>query len=232
MPRKGDVVTASGGKLGHMINEDDVVEVYWPVDKEWYRGTVVSIDKYTGECFIVYEDGDEEHLNMEDEIWRQVLVKDAGKNLSTPISQLVSKVQREKLKVKVKGLEKWRKEDCTKKTSEENIHLSSEDSISLHNKEKKDSACEKRTECRTIGNELPSIVSEVGKHKKQETNLAMRARKKVTVTRKRENEWKFCFECDQTSDGECIGIQNLVWRPCRLHPVEKYRRSMKRVSSK
>ncbi len=46
------------------------VEVYWPQDKCYYRGRVHHFNKFTHKFCVLYDDGDVEYLNFEDEQWR------------------------------------------------------------------------------------------------------------------------------------------------------------------
>ncbi len=48
----------------------DAVEVYWPQDKCYYRGRVHHFNTFTHKFCVLYDDGDVEYLNFEDEQWR------------------------------------------------------------------------------------------------------------------------------------------------------------------
>ncbi|KZV13884.1 ATP binding protein [Dorcoceras hygrometricum] len=47
------------------------VRVYWPLDKSWYEGCVKSFDKLSGKHLVVYDDSEEEMLNLSEEniVW-------------------------------------------------------------------------------------------------------------------------------------------------------------------
>lgn len=40
------------------------IRVYWPLDKVWYDGCVISLDKENNKHLIEYEDGEEESLDL------------------------------------------------------------------------------------------------------------------------------------------------------------------------
>ncbi len=40
------------------------VEVWWPLDEDWYRGTVTSFDSFAMQHTVSYEDGDVEILSL------------------------------------------------------------------------------------------------------------------------------------------------------------------------
>lgn len=46
------------------------IEVWWPIDKAFYSGTVNSYDKETKMHHIKYDDGESEKLVLDDEVWR------------------------------------------------------------------------------------------------------------------------------------------------------------------
>ncbi len=46
------------------------IEVWWPLDKVFYSGTVKSYNEKNKTHHIKYDDGESEHLNLEDEVWR------------------------------------------------------------------------------------------------------------------------------------------------------------------
>jgi len=48
------------------------VEVYWPIEKQFYPGVVNSFDEESGKHLINYLDGDTEDLNLSDEIWKLI----------------------------------------------------------------------------------------------------------------------------------------------------------------
>lgn len=43
------------------------IRVYWPLDKEWYEGSVKVFDSLSGKHLIQYEDSEEEMLDLDDE---------------------------------------------------------------------------------------------------------------------------------------------------------------------
>lgn len=48
------------------------VEVYWPLDRAYYRGTVKNYNPRKRKHSIVYDDGDKEYLDMSKQRWRKV----------------------------------------------------------------------------------------------------------------------------------------------------------------
>ena len=60
------------GEIGPTIdlNIGGKIEVYWPLDIEYYPGTVTTYDGATGFHGINYDDGDHESLDMDKETWR------------------------------------------------------------------------------------------------------------------------------------------------------------------
>lgn len=46
----------------------DEVEVYWPIDDKFYPGLVVTVDDKDTKYHITYTDGEEEVLNISDEV--------------------------------------------------------------------------------------------------------------------------------------------------------------------
>lgn len=54
---------ASSVRLG------DRIRVWWPLDKEFYNGTVVSYDEEKERWSVIYDDGDAEKINLLSEHW-------------------------------------------------------------------------------------------------------------------------------------------------------------------
>lgn len=75
-------------------NTGDSIEVYWPEDEQYYRGTVHEITP-DNEHVIHYDDGDIETLNMESESWRPTSTDDPVLNGSSvqALEQLKSSEQ-------------------------------------------------------------------------------------------------------------------------------------------
>jgi len=48
----------------------DSIEVFWPIDDQYYPGTVASFNDATGKFAINYNDGEKENLRLQDETWR------------------------------------------------------------------------------------------------------------------------------------------------------------------
>lgn len=63
------------------------LEVFWPIDQSFYPGTVSAVD--ADGHHISYDDGDEEVLKLNDEVWRVL----PAKNASFPLTQLDSTEQ-------------------------------------------------------------------------------------------------------------------------------------------
>ena len=55
-------------RLTSLPGAGDFNEVYWPLDDEFYRGTVAAINDNDNEYHINYDDGDKEVLHMPDEV--------------------------------------------------------------------------------------------------------------------------------------------------------------------
>ncbi len=51
----------------------DAVEVYWPDDAKYYRGHISNFNLITRTFCVVYEDGDVEYLDLDNEQWRFAL---------------------------------------------------------------------------------------------------------------------------------------------------------------
>ena len=54
---------ASSVRLG------DRIRVWWPLDKEFYNGTVASYDEEKERWSVIYDDGDAEIINLLSEHW-------------------------------------------------------------------------------------------------------------------------------------------------------------------
>jgi hypothetical protein len=57
---------------GQTPSVDDYIEIWWAGDRVYYRGTVVSFNKETGEHCILYDDGDSGSYDMAKESWRML----------------------------------------------------------------------------------------------------------------------------------------------------------------
>ncbi len=66
-------------------NVGDGVEVYWPKDDSFNRGTVTSLNQETQEYHVNYDDGDSEHLIFKKEIWRTITAK---VNVTNPVQEI------------------------------------------------------------------------------------------------------------------------------------------------
>ena len=74
------------------------IKVWWPIDKEFYEGTIKSYDPSKKKHVILYEDGDVEVLRLEKERW-ELIDKDRkstkkmkpSKTLSTPEASMGKK---------------------------------------------------------------------------------------------------------------------------------------------
>ncbi len=53
--------------MPHEPKKSDRVEVYWPLDKTYYPGTIISCDSEKGKYEVQYDDGDHENLNLSSE---------------------------------------------------------------------------------------------------------------------------------------------------------------------
>lgn len=60
------------------------VEVWWPLDKEYYKGTVRSYDARKKTHHIKYDDGESEKLVLSDEVWRYTEQTNSGGVTRTP----------------------------------------------------------------------------------------------------------------------------------------------------
>lgn len=52
------------------VKVGDAISVYWPDDRTWYDGEVKSIDAISGTCEVLYNDGERETLNLEEEKYK------------------------------------------------------------------------------------------------------------------------------------------------------------------
>ncbi|KAL5698902.1 hypothetical protein ACHQM5_029878 [Ranunculus cassubicifolius] len=72
-------------KPGEEIGENLVgvkIRVYWPMDKAFYNGKVVSFDPSTKKGFeVLYDDGEKEELDLNEEVWERAPEK--GKETAT-----------------------------------------------------------------------------------------------------------------------------------------------------
>ncbi|NMR86128.1 hypothetical protein HKB06_10035, partial [Vibrio parahaemolyticus] len=48
------------------------VKVWWPDDREFYKGVIVSFDSAKKKHKVLYDDGDEETLNLVKEKWKVI----------------------------------------------------------------------------------------------------------------------------------------------------------------
>jgi len=60
----------SGPFMSLLPSIGDNLEIYWPLEKQYYPGTVVSIDADTEKFNIDYDDGDKETLDLTNQVWR------------------------------------------------------------------------------------------------------------------------------------------------------------------
>lgn len=44
--------------------QGDAISVYWPLDKTWYDGRIESFDAVSGDCEVLYDDGERQTLNL------------------------------------------------------------------------------------------------------------------------------------------------------------------------
>ncbi|KAJ8760192.1 hypothetical protein K2173_011048 [Erythroxylum novogranatense] len=65
------------------------VKVWWPMDKQFYEGTIKSYDPLKGKHVILYNDGDVEVLRLDKERWELVDRKPSKKNSSQRASSAV-----------------------------------------------------------------------------------------------------------------------------------------------
>ena len=61
--------------LNTLVNADlpavgQILQVYWPLDRAWYSGRVLSYTEAQGSTQVVYDDGDVEMLHMVMERYR------------------------------------------------------------------------------------------------------------------------------------------------------------------
>ncbi|XP_020521076.1 DNA mismatch repair protein MSH6 isoform X2 [Amborella trichopoda] len=68
-PLSNGCTTVSNGE-GVLYGEEFVgrrIRVYWPLDKEWYEGCIKAHDKPSGKHIVLYDDAQEEELDLERE---------------------------------------------------------------------------------------------------------------------------------------------------------------------
>lgn len=93
-PSQQEMDNSSNGKMGEAVARNeylldlvrigDTIEVWWPMDKRYYRGVVQS-KKSKGYHKIHYNDGDEEDLLLENEQWR--LIGDAAQRIREIVTE-------------------------------------------------------------------------------------------------------------------------------------------------
>ncbi|KAL5698903.1 hypothetical protein ACHQM5_029878 [Ranunculus cassubicifolius] len=103
-------------KPGEEIGENLVgvkIRVYWPMDKAFYNGKVVSFDPSTKKGFeVLYDDGEKEELDLNEEVWERAPEKPEKKKAKTS-SASGSKQGKTESSAK-KGKETATKEETTK----------------------------------------------------------------------------------------------------------------------
>ena len=52
------------------VKVGDTISVYWPDDRVWYKGEVLSTDGALDTCEVLYEDGEREVLILTKEIYK------------------------------------------------------------------------------------------------------------------------------------------------------------------
>ena len=68
MTAEANVAAEATAEPTNLPSVSDSVYVYWPLDREFYTGTVSGLDG--GKHEITYDDGEMESLNLEIETWR------------------------------------------------------------------------------------------------------------------------------------------------------------------
>lgn len=71
--KKHESSDAEKRSMSHLGSGEDLIDlrikVWWPNDREYYPGTIVAFDHVAKKHKIVYDDGDEEILLMDEETW-------------------------------------------------------------------------------------------------------------------------------------------------------------------
>ncbi|CAL0311136.1 unnamed protein product [Lupinus luteus] len=67
------------------------INVYWPLDKAWYQGSVISFDKISSKHLVRYDDGEEEALDLSKEKieWLQQNQNSSGKKKLKRLRKMV-----------------------------------------------------------------------------------------------------------------------------------------------
>lgn len=52
------------------MNVGDAISVYWRDDRKWYNGEVTLVNEISGDCVVLYEDGERETLNLAKERYK------------------------------------------------------------------------------------------------------------------------------------------------------------------
>ncbi|CAI0440273.1 unnamed protein product [Linum tenue] len=94
--------------IGHRI------KIWWPMDKQFYTGTVKSYDPLKGKNVILYDDGDIEVLRLDRERWELI---EKGRNATKKLSsskRAPSKEESPRLKKRSRGGAQQNKKNSTK----------------------------------------------------------------------------------------------------------------------
>ncbi|KAG0586051.1 hypothetical protein KC19_2G060000 [Ceratodon purpureus] len=55
---------AGTGSGASTARKGDAISVFWPLDNTWYHGRIDSFDAVSGECEVLYDDGERQGLNL------------------------------------------------------------------------------------------------------------------------------------------------------------------------
>lgn len=70
IPDTSEITEEVGPFISPLPSIGDKLEIYWPLENQYYPGHVASIDGETQMFNINYDDGDQETVNLSDEVWR------------------------------------------------------------------------------------------------------------------------------------------------------------------
>ncbi|XP_073299366.1 sister chromatid cohesion protein PDS5 homolog D-like isoform X1 [Primulina huaijiensis] len=89
--KKHESSDAKKRSRSHLGSEEDLIDlrikVWWPDDSEYYPGTIVSFDHAAKKHKVIYDDGDEEILFMDEETWEPLddhQIQDSMKHDTNP----------------------------------------------------------------------------------------------------------------------------------------------------
>ncbi len=75
------------------------IEVFWPDDDKYYPGTVVTNNEDTNTYQVDYDDGDQEVLNLRNEIWRSQATGISSNEIQLAPGAKLTSIERDAIKM-------------------------------------------------------------------------------------------------------------------------------------